>query len=64
MIASMSNDLRTSYARIGRSYPRPMPEMTTSKTPLARRIPPHLRVVAAVVAFLSALGLIGWFLAR
>ena len=64
MIGSMSNDLRTSYARIGRSYPRPMPQGATAKTAIARRIPPHLRVVAAVVAFLSALGVVGWLLSR
>ena len=62
MIRSMSNDLRTSYARIGRSYPRPMPKVATPK--VVRRIPPHMRVVAAVVAFLSALGLVGWLLSR
>jgi len=64
MIRSMSNDLRGSYARIGRSYPRPMPEVATPKTSIARRVPPHVRVIAAVVAFLSALGVVGWLLSR
>ena len=65
MIGAMSNDVRPStYARIGRSYPRPLPQIPVVDRSLTRRIPRHLRVAAAVVAFLSALGLVGWFLSR
>jgi hypothetical protein len=65
MMGTMSNDFRTStYARIGRSYPRPVPQLPVVERSLTRRIPAHLRVTAAVIALLSALGLIGWWLAR
>jgi hypothetical protein len=65
MIRSVSNDFRTStYARIGRSYPRPLPTLPVVERSLPRRIPPHLRITLAVIAFLSAFGLVGWFLSR
>jgi hypothetical protein len=66
MIRAMSsNDFRTStYARIGRSYPRPLSTLAVADRSLPRRIAPHLRLAAAVIAFLSALGIVGWFLSR
>jgi hypothetical protein len=66
MIRAMSsNDFRTStYARIGRSYPRPLSTLPVAGPSLPRRNPVHLGLAAAVIAFLSALGIAGWFLSR
>jgi hypothetical protein len=61
MIGAMPNELRTSFARIGRSYPRPIAELPVVER---RRIPPHVRVAGAVLVFLAALGFVGWLLAR
>ena len=57
----MSNEMRHStFARIGRSYPR------LGVTPEAAEQPATsgYKVAGALIALLSALGLIGWFLAR
>ena len=51
-------------ARIGRSYPRSPFEPGTAEPSSSGWIPAHLKVAGALLAFLSALGLIGWFLAR
>ena len=57
----MSNDFRNStFARIGRSYPRPHAEPAELEQPSFGRY----RVAGALIAFLSALGLIGWWLGR
>jgi hypothetical protein len=59
---AMPHPHKSNVARIGRSYPR-----ATAPDPAAAR-PPGLRrryqVMAGLVAVLSALGLIGWLLAR
>ena len=52
--------METRFARIGRSYPRPIPEQKQSPLPSVRRY----RVTGVLIAVLSALGLIGWLLAR
>jgi len=60
----MPNDLPASrFARIGRSYPRLRPEAVPVGNSPARSYRRY-RVTGAVVAALSALGLIGWFLSR
>jgi hypothetical protein len=57
----MPTDLRTStVARIGRSYPRLRPEPEEVEHSSIGRY----RVAGALIALVSALGLIGWFLAR
>ncbi len=57
----MSNSFRNStFARIGRSYPRPYSQPAEVEQSSFGRY----RVAAALLAFLSALGLIGWFLGR
>jgi hypothetical protein len=57
----MARDLRTStVARIGRSYPRFPADAGEAHHPSVGAV----KVAAGVIAFLSALGLIGWFLAR
>ena len=61
----MSTELRTSrFARIGRSYPRLRPEAAPADGSPAGRSDRRYRVTGAVVAALSALGVIGWFLSR
>ncbi|HEY3075266.1 MAG TPA: hypothetical protein VGJ74_08845 [Burkholderiales bacterium] len=55
---------RSTFARIGRSYPRPLPPLASAERSWPRRIPAHLRLIGALIALLSALGLIGWYLAR
>jgi hypothetical protein len=61
----MAHELRTStFARIGRSYPRPLPELpAVAARSWMRRIPAHLHVTGGVIALLAALGLVGWLLA-
>jgi hypothetical protein len=51
----------STVARIGRSYPRPR---MSDAVVHARRVPRRYRVIAGLIAVLSALGLIGWLLAR
>lgn len=55
------NTRNSTFARIGRSYPRPAPDNTPAPR---RRGLGRYRVTGAVIALLSALGLIGWLLAR
>jgi hypothetical protein len=52
----------STVARIGRSYPRPLGEArpTTPRARAARRY----RITGALIVVFSALGLLGWFLAR
>jgi hypothetical protein len=58
---SMARDFRTStVARIGRSYPRFPAEADDADHSRAGAV----KVAAGVIALLSALGLLGWFLAR
>ena len=54
--------MESKYARIGRTYPRPMGTVDTP-APM-RRIPRRYRVTGALIVFFSALGLLGWYLAR
>ena len=60
----MKGDSRTStYARIGRSYPRPLAadaDLALRSGGAARRY----RVAGALIVVFSALGLLGWLLAR
>ncbi|HUQ76213.1 MAG TPA: hypothetical protein VM183_15920 [Burkholderiales bacterium] len=53
--------MESKFARIGRTYPRPIPE---SKPPSGGRIARRYRITGALIAVLSALGLIGWLLGR
>jgi hypothetical protein len=53
---------RHSVTRIGRSYPRIQPGPDAASQPAGRRR--RYQVMAGLVAVLSALGLIGWLLAR
>lgn len=54
--------MESKFARIGRTYPRPIPE---SQMPApVRRLPRRYRLTGALVVVFSALGLLGWFLAR
>jgi hypothetical protein len=54
------NTRNSTFARIGRSYPRPL---GTTEAPRSRNLRRY-RVTGALIAVLSALGLIGWLLAR
>ena len=57
----MPSDFRTStVARIGRSYPRLRPETEDAGHSSIR----GYQVAGALIALLSALGLLGWFLGR
>ena len=57
------NSRNSTFARIGRTYPRPVgPDANAAPRSSARLR--RYRVAGALIAFLSALGLIGWFLAR
>jgi hypothetical protein len=51
--------METRFARIGRSYPRPAPQAGQPAMRSRRRYR-----VGALIALLSALGVIGWLLAR
>ena len=51
--------MESKFARIGRTYPRPVPTHVAPAT--RRRIRRRYRITG-VIAILSALGLIGWFL--
>ena len=60
----MKDDRRSStYARIGRSYPRASGHAESAAPRAASRFGRY-GVAGALIAFLSALGLIGWLLAR
>jgi hypothetical protein len=54
--------MESKFARIGRSYPRPLGE-TRSPAPV-RRISRRYRMTGAVIVVLSALGVLGWLLSR
>ena len=62
----MSNDFPNArFARIGRSYPRARSEPAhAGDSPTGKRRYPAYQVTGALVAFVSAAGLIGWFLSR
>jgi hypothetical protein len=61
--ADMLRDPRTSnVARIGRSYPRPLVQVRPS-APRAR-VARRYRLAGALIVVLSALGVLGWLLAR
>jgi hypothetical protein len=59
---AMSGDSR--FGRIGRSYPRSAFEPVDAELSSSGGIPAHLKITGGLVALLSALGLIGWLLAR
>jgi hypothetical protein len=61
--ASMHGDPRNStFARIGRTYPRPLGE---AQPPAAStRSARGYRITGALIVVLSALGFLGWLLAR
>jgi hypothetical protein len=50
------------YARIGRTYPRAQPESPGPARP--GRMWRRYRMMAGLIAVFSALGLIGWLIAR
>jgi hypothetical protein len=52
----------TPVARIGRSYPRLQPETEADVHP--RRLARRYRIMAGLLALMSALGLVGWLLAK
>jgi len=52
--------MESRFARIGRRYPR----LVTTETQTPARSLRRYRVTGAVIAVLSALGFIGWLLAR
>ena len=54
--------MESKFARIGRSYPRPVGESRSTAT--GRGIPRRYRITGALVIVLSALGVLGWLLAR
>ena len=59
----MQGDSRNStFARVGRSYPRPFPAGShpAPRSSAARRY----RITGALIVVFSALGLLGWYLAR
>jgi hypothetical protein len=61
--ADMLRDPRHStVARIGRTYPRPLVEAQPAMP--NRRMPRRYRITGALIVVLSALGLLGWYLAR
>jgi hypothetical protein len=52
--------MTSDFGRIGRSYPRPQSEPEQAEHPSIG----GFQVAGALIALLSALGLIGWYLAR
>jgi hypothetical protein len=61
--ADMQGNFRnTTVARIGRSYPRPAAANATDATP--RRLPRGMRITGTLIIVLSALGFLGWLIAR
>ena len=54
--------MESKFARIGRSYPRPIGE-ARSLAPVGRT-PRRYRITGALIVVLSALGVLGWLLAR
>jgi hypothetical protein len=53
---------RNSVARIGRTYPRMQPDADAASRPERHRR--RYRMMAGLLAVLSAVGLIGWLFAR
>jgi hypothetical protein len=60
--AAIISDMESKFARIGRTYPRPTGAVATP-API-RRMPRRYRITGALIVFFSALGLLGWYLAR
>jgi hypothetical protein len=61
--ARMQGNFRNStVARIGRSYPRPSAENTAADRP--RRVGRGFRITGTLLIVLSALGFLGWLIAR
>lgn len=60
--AAIIQAMESKFARIGRTYPRPMSE-SPAQAP-ARRMARRYRVTGALIVVLSALGVLGWLLAR
>ena len=58
----MDSKYAPKVARIGRSYPRPLGE--SSAPAVASRLPRRYRLTGALIVIFSALGLLGWLLAR
>jgi len=54
--------MESKFARIGRTYPRPVGAVATPAP--VRRLPRRYRITGALIVFFSALGLLGWYLAR
>lgn len=54
--------MESKYARIGRTYPRPAPQSAAPAS--MRRFPRRYRLTGALVVVLSALGVLGWLLAK
>lgn len=54
--------MESRFARIGRSYPRPLGSSALPSP--ARRLPRRYRITGALIVVLSALGVLGWLLAR
>lgn len=52
----------STFARIGRTYPRPLGEAQLA-APRAR-VGRRYRLTGALIVVFSAIGLLGWFLAR
>jgi hypothetical protein len=60
----MQFDSRKSHvARIGRTYPRPLPSSSDSAA-TSPRAPRYYRIAAGLITVLCALGLIGWWHGR
>jgi hypothetical protein len=61
----MGRDSRTeTFARVGRSYPRIVLDPAPQPAPALSRLGGRYAVTLGVLAFLGALGLLGWLLAR
>jgi hypothetical protein len=54
--------MESKYARIGRTYPRPLGEARSAAP--TQRFPRRYRLTGALIVVLSALGFLGWLLAR
>ncbi len=61
----MQSDSRTAtYARIGRSYPRPAASRPLQEGDEGGRRARRYGVAGAVIALLATIGLFGWLLAK
>ena len=62
MIAGMQSNFRNStVARIGRSYPRPATDNAAHARPRRLR---RVHITGTLIIVLSALGFLGWLMAR